>query len=84
MSGAFPEAASLAQRVLADIRAAAASGAEEADDAEDCTLAAAAVLLQARSFAGDAPATLRGLLLDAFGSLRAVPPDALVLWCVAF
>ena len=78
VAGSFAEAADAAQRVLTD--ALAGAGGED-DDAEDVSYAAAAVLLQARRFTGDTPATLRASLEATFGTLRAVPPDALVLWC---
>jgi hypothetical protein len=81
VSGSFAEAADAAKRVLTDALGGAGGAAEEEDDAEDVLYAAAAVLLQARRFAGDTPAALRASLEATFGTLRAVPPDALVLWC---
>jgi hypothetical protein len=82
VAGSFAAAAAAAQGVLS--RASGGAAAEDAEDeGEDLSYAAAAVLLQARRCAGDSPAALRALLETTFGSLRAVPPDALVLWCAA-
>ena len=84
MAGSFAEAAEAAQRVLSEAKHDAAAPHDDDDDeGEDLTVAAAAVLLQARRFLGDSPAALRTLLEAAFASLRAVPPEALLLWCAA-
>lgn len=80
VSGSFAEAAEAAQRVLALTRA----PAREEEEGEDVSLAAAAVLLQARRFLGDSPAQLRALLEAQFVALHAVPPEALLLWCARF
>jgi len=77
VSGSFAEAAEAAQRVLTLTRA----PAREEEEGEDVSLAAAAVLLQARRFLGDSPAQLRALLEAQFVALHAVPPEALLLWC---
>ena len=82
MAGSFAEAAEAAQRVLtAAQRDGAPPADEEGDEGEDLSVAAAAVLLQARRYLDDSPAALRALLEAAFASLRAVPPEALLLWC---
>ncbi len=82
MAGSFAEAANAAQRVLtAAQRDGAPAADEEGEEGEDLSVAAAAVLLQARGYLGDSPAALRALLEAAFASLRAVPPEALLLWC---
>jgi hypothetical protein len=84
VAGSFAEAAEAAQRVLtAAQRDGAPPADEEGDEGEDLSVAAAAVLLQARRYLGDSPAALRALLEAAFASLRAVPPEALLLWCAA-
>ena len=79
MAGSFAEAAEAAQRVLTAAQRDRAPPADE--EGEDLSVAAAAVLLQARGYLGDSPAALRALLEAAFASLRAVPPEALLLWC---
>ena len=83
MAGSFAEAAEAAQRVLSEAKRDAAPRDDADDEGEDLTVAAAAVLLQARRFLGDSPAALRTLLESAFASLHAVPPEALLLWCAA-
>ena len=83
MAGSFAEAAEAAQRVLSEAKRDAAPRDDADDEGEDLTVAAAAVLLQARRFMGDSPAALRTLLESAFASLHAVPPEALLLWCVS-
>ena len=83
MAGSFAEAAEAAQRVLSEAKRDAAPRDDQDDEGEDLTVAAAAVLLQARRFLGDSPAALRTLLESAFASLHAVPPEALLLWCAA-
>ena len=80
MAGSFAEAAEAAQRVLSGAQR---DGDAREDDEDDLSVAAAAVLLQARRYLGDSPAALRTLLETAFTSLRAVPPEALLLWCAA-
>jgi hypothetical protein len=83
VAGSFAEAAEAAQRVLSEAKRDGAAPRDDADDeGEDLTVAAAAVLLQARRFQGDSAAVLRTLLESAFASLHAVPPEALLLWCV--
>ena len=83
VAGSFAEAAEAAQRVLSEAKRDGAAPRDDADDeGEDLTVAAAAVLLQARRFQGDSAAALRTLLESAFASLHAVPPEALLLWCV--
>ena len=85
VSGAFAEAANEAAGLLAQqlARDGGGSPGEASQEEEDVRLAAAAVLLQARLLAGDSPAAVRAALEAGFGSLRAVPPESLELWCVA-
>lgn len=83
VAGSFAEAAEAAQLVLSGVKRDGAVPRDGDDEGEDLTVAAAAVLLQARRFLGDSPAALRTLLESAFASLHAVPPEALLLWCVA-
>jgi hypothetical protein len=87
VSGAFVEAAQEAAGLLAQqlTRGGGDGGdgpGEASQEEEDVRLAAAAVLLQARCLAGDNPVALRTALEAGFGSLRAVPPESLELWCV--
>ena len=84
VSGAFVEAAQEAAGLLAQqlTRGGGDGPGEASQEEEDVRLAAAAVLLQARRLAGDNPVALRTALEAGFGSLRAVPPESLELWCV--
>ena len=60
MAGSFAEAAEAAQRVLTAAQRDRAPPADE--EGEDLSVAAAAVLLQARGYLGDSPAALRALM----------------------
>lgn len=88
VSGAFAEAADEAARLLSlpqahgsDRGSRAGDGAVPAEEEEDLRPAVAAVLLQARRLAGEQPRALRAQLQSSFGTLRAVPPETLELWC---
>ena len=71
VSGAYSEAAGLAASVLA----------ASIHKAPELSVAAAACVLQARHLAGEPPAVSRAVLLRACGGLRAVPLEAVTLWC---
>lgn len=72
VSGAFDDASACACRVLAWA---------PREEAAGLAVAAAAVLLQAGRLQGAPPRALRDRLEKASGGQRAVPPEALVLWC---